>query len=401
VRLGVDGWRVLGSRTGVGNVILNTVRHWDAATVASRFDEITFYTPAPLDRGDVALPETVRERVLASRLPMLPWDNLRLGPGVSDDVLWFPSYSRPLFSRARRVVVSIYEATLRMHPEWFPRSHWYSFPSLYLGLYGWSAHHSALVIANTRAARDDIERAYRVPRDKIRVVSLAPAERFKPAEDGGQRAATTAKYVGERIPFFLFVGKMTPRRNVPMLMTAFARAKSLHSLPHKLVLVGLNTTGLDLQGLARKLGVASDLVHPGYVPDVDLVGLYSAATAFVLPYSYESLSLTTLEAQASGCPVITTDAPGLREVTGGEALYISQAEVGELSEALARLARDDELRARLSQRGWKWASQFSWKRTARETLDVLREAASLPAHMGASPRPRLRRIRRPQRQTSG
>src|SRR6185436_20627473 len=127
------------------------------------------------------------------------------------------------------------------------------------------------------------------------------------------------------VPFFLFVGKLTPRRNVPKLMEALAVFKRRTQQPHKLMVVGLNTTGIDIAGRARELGIEKDFVYTGYVPDEDLILLYNAAHAFVLPYSYEAgASLTALEAQAAGLPVITVDTPGLRETTGNEALYMAE-----------------------------------------------------------------------------
>jgi glycosyltransferase involved in cell wall biosynthesis len=124
------------------------------------------------------------------------------------------------------------------------------------------------------------------------------------------------------------------------------------------------------------LGIEKDFVYTGYVPDEDLILLYNAAHAFVLPYSYEAgASLTALEAQAAGLPVITVDTPGLRETTGNEALYMAEAEVPDMVEAMTRAAQDPEFRRGLSEGGLRFARQFSWRRTAAETLAVLEEAA--------------------------
>ncbi len=78
-----------------------------------------------------------------------------------------------------------------------------------------------------------------------------------------------------------------------------------------------NTTGVDLDGKARELAYEDDFRHYDYVADDDLSLLYAGAESFVLPYSYEALSLTALEAQATGCPLLTVDTPGLREQRAG------------------------------------------------------------------------------------
>nr|MBA2524503.1 hypothetical protein [Pyrinomonadaceae bacterium] len=64
MKLGINGWRIHGQRTGVGRYLLNVVKNWTPEMVAGRFDEINFYTPKPIDRMEISLPENFRERVL-------------------------------------------------------------------------------------------------------------------------------------------------------------------------------------------------------------------------------------------------------------------------------------------------------------------------------------------------
>ncbi|MEP7131768.1 MAG: glycosyltransferase family 1 protein, partial [Acidobacteriota bacterium] len=322
MKIGINGWRIHGRRTGVGRYLYNVIRYWDRELVGNRFEEINFYSPKPVDRRDISLPENIREKVLGPEAPMLVWENLRFGPGAADDVLFCPSFSRPLVARGR-TVVTIFEATLKLHPEQFPRSHWYTVPEAYLKLYEWSGRHATLVLAGNEAAANDLVTGFGFDRRKIRVVPLAPPEEFRPMKEDPRLPDIRRRYVGEDVPFFLFVGKMTPRRNVPMLMKAFAALKRRRpKLPHRLLVVGLNTVHHDLGALSRELGLGNDFTHHEYVPDGDLLLLYNAAEAFVLPYSYEAVSLTTMEAQATGTPVITADTPGMREGTGGKAILL-------------------------------------------------------------------------------
>lgn len=375
--LGINGWRIQGQRTGVGRYVANIVRHWTPDVVSGRFDDIVFYTPAPARQSGVELPDGVRERVLASKAPLLVWENARFGPTAREDVLFCPSYSRPIVARGR-TVVTIFEATLKLYPEYFPREHWYSMSRLYLGLYGWSGKRSALVLTTTDAARRDIVTGYGIPAGKIRVVRIAPPEVFQPIADAMRLAAIRRKYVGDDAPFFLFVGKITPRRNVPVLMEAFAAFRAAGPTPIRLLVIGRNTTGIDIAGHARTLALGDSFRHADYIPDDDLVLLYNAALAFVLPYSYEAgASLTTLEAQATGLPVITMDTPGLREATGDAALYLAEPSAAAIHAALREMAASADRRAEIAEGGLAFARQFTWKRTADETLGVLHEAARL------------------------
>ncbi len=372
MKLGVNGWRIHGQRTGVGRYVFNVVKHWTADVVAGRFEEINFYTPKAVDRQELPLPENIRERVLSSQWPMLVWENLRLAPSVTDDVLFCPSYSRPLLVRGK-TVVAMFDATLHLFPEFYP-----AFARVFYDrLYGWSVRRATLVITGTETARQDIARSYGVPLSRIRVVPLAPAEIFKPLAGDARLAALRERYLASSAPFFLFVGKLTARRNVPKLMEAFAELKRRTALPHKLLVIGLNTTHLTLAELAANLGIGNEFKHFEYVPDDDLTTLYNGAEAFVMPYSYEAVSLTALEAQATGTPVITVDTPGLRETTGGAAILMSKAEVPEIVEAMSRLTRNPALRCELAERGLAHARRFSWQRSSTETLAILEEAAQL------------------------
>jgi glycosyltransferase involved in cell wall biosynthesis len=380
MKLGINGWRIHGLRTGIGRYLFNVARHWNADAVAKHFDEINFYTQRPVDRRDISLPANIREQVLGPdwRLwrKMLLWENLRFGPTATDDVLFCPSYSRPLVARGK-TVVAMFDATLHLHPELYrPAARLFNDR-----LYGWSVRNSALVITGTETARQDIARSYGVPAERIRIVPLAPADIFQPLGQplgGDPRVAEAAvRYLGAPAPYFLFVGKLTARRNVPKLMEAFAALKRRHPLPHKLLVIGLNTTDLNLSRLAAQFDITDDFKHCAYVPDEDLTLLYNGALAFVMPYTYEAVSLTALEAQATGTPVITVDTPGLRETTNGIAFWMPRAEVPDITEALARIAGDARLRRHLSEAGLAHVSQFTWQRCAAETLNVLAEAAQM------------------------
>lgn len=372
MKLGINGWRIHGRRTGIGRYLLNIVKHWTADAVDRRFNEINFYTPLPVNRAEIPLPENIRERIVGPNWRMLVWENLRFAPSAADDVLFCPSYSRPIFARGS-TVVAMFDATPHLFPELYPPST----RLFYDRLYGWSVRHATLVITGSQTARDDIVRCYGVDHSRIRVVPLAPAEIFKPLRGDPSVSAAVARYLGSPVRYFLFVGKLTARRNVPKLMAGFAELKRRQAVPHKLLVIGLNTTGLNLSEMARELGIANDFRHCDYVSDEDLNLLYNGAEGFVMPYTYEAVSLTALEAQATGTPVIAADTPGLRETTNQIALLLRQVEVREVADGLSRLVNDEDLRRELSEKGLAHAQRFSWRRSAAETLEILEEAGRL------------------------
>jgi alpha-1,3-rhamnosyl/mannosyltransferase len=374
MKLGINGWRIHGQRTGVGRYLLNIVKHWTPEMTGGRFDEINFYTPKAIDRSEIPLPANVRERVLSPYTKMLVWENLRLAPVADDDVVFHPSFSRPLAARGK-TVVSMHEASQFLYPELFPKS----VSLFYKRLYAWSGRHATLVIVGSEDSKRDIARCCGIPLSRIRVAYMAPAEFFKPVRDESQINAVRQQRVGTSAPFFLTVGKMSGRRNFPCLLEAFAEFKRRTGQPHKLLMVGLNIHNIDIAGIIEKLGIKDDVLTPGFVSDEELNLIYNAAEAFISPSVYETICLPVMEAQAAGLPVICIDTPGMRETMGDAALFISKLEIEELAEAMSRMAEDAALRRELTETGLIYSKRFSWQKCAADVLAVLTEAVQMSA----------------------
>jgi len=370
--LGVSGWRLHGQRTGVGRYLLNVIGRWTPELVSQNFAEATLYTPHTVDRRAAGLPEGLRVTVRESRLPMIPWDNLRVAPAATQSVMLYPSYSRPLLARGATVVVT-HDATLRLHPELFTRRD----RAFYAPLYGWSARAATLVIATTHAAKGDIAREWDVNPDKIRVTHLAAAPCFQPLPGQEHRGTLRTRATGADIPFFLFVGKLSGRRNVPLLLRAFAEFRWSSECPHRLVAAGPDDSMREVRSMSEAMQLGEFVVTRSFLPDGELNELYNCADALVMPSAYETMSLPTMEAQAAGTPVISIDTPGSREITGGAALLIPKLTVGELADAMTRLASDAALRSDIAERGLVNSRRFSWERCASETLAICREAAEM------------------------
>ena len=124
----------------------------------------------------------------------------------------------------------------------------------------------------------------------------------------------------------------------------------------------------------ERLSLGGRVVVTGYVPESDLPALYNGARVFVYPSLYEGFGLPVLEAMACGTPVVTANASSTAEVVGDAALVVDPHDEAELAGALLAAANDSALRATLRSRGLARASEFSWARTARETLAVYRKA---------------------------
>jgi glycosyltransferase involved in cell wall biosynthesis len=122
----------------------------------------------------------------------------------------------------------------------------------------------------------------------------------------------------------------------------------------------------------RALGLEDRVHFLGFVPDADLPALYSGAEVAALVSLYEGFGLPVLEVMACGTPVVTSNVSSLPEVAGSAALLVNPQDDEAIAAALARCITDQELRLELAGRARLHLEGFSWERTARETLAVLR-----------------------------
>ena len=163
-------------------------------------------------------------------------------------------------------------------------------------------------------------------------------------------------------PYFLFVGTLEPRKNVPLLLEAWRAVRQDHDID--LVLAGRRRG--DFPELAPEPG----LRIAGEVSDADLPALYSGASAFVYPSHYEGFGLPVLEAMQCGACVIVSSA--LKEAAGDSALYGDT--VQELAAAMRAVAASSQLVSEWRARSLARARLFSWEKTAQATYEVYLEA---------------------------
>ena len=231
---------------------------------------------------------------------------------------------------------------------------------------------AAHVITDSESSRDDILRVYRMDAHRVTAIHLAANEEFVPLTKLRASQLETEKY-GICDPFVLSVGVLQPRKNLGLLVRAFAAIKSQTSLPHKLVLTGKAGWGTEnLDGLLNQLGISEHVILTGYVPDEDLPMLYSAASVLAYPSMYEGFGLPPVESMSCGTPVLVSDAPCMPEIAGEGGWVLPARDPKPWTQAMIDLLSSDDLQSKWSGRGLKRAKDFSWETTAKKTMDVYR-----------------------------
>ena len=366
--LAVDALRLVGPRTAMGRYIEHLAYHW--SRLRGPFDRVVLMCPGDV-RVDVPGHDTeVVLRPFAEGWPLLLWEQLalpRAARGAS--VLFCPSYVGPLAYGGPMVVANhgIYEA-LPGEFSWSQRLR--STP-----LFRRSARKASRVIANSKATKADLVTHFGVDEARIDVVYPAAHERFREPQDPALVERAVVAALGRRAPYVLFVGKLARRRNVPSLIEAFGRARREGRLPHHLLIVGPNVTGLRVDEIAARSGADGFVTHVPHLGQEELARLYAGADIFVLPTTYEGLSWTILEAMASGTAVLAVPHPTLAEV-GGEAAYtVPTPGAEDLARGLLVLLTEPDLRRRHAERGRAVAARHSWRGSAEETLAILDRVA--------------------------
>ena len=238
-----------------------------------------------------------------------------------------------------------------------------------------TSHH---IVTISEASKQDIIARYGVPDDKVTVTPLAvETNHFRPVP----------KDARWQKPYLLFVGTLEPRKNVPLLVRAFARVAK--DIPHQLVIAGKADSDygnvlreIEVQRLAGRVRV-EDFVDYGALP-----ALYSGADLFVWPSIYEGWGFPPQEAMACGTPVVVSDGGALPEVVGGvgevvpfsvDSLPARTRDIDfeeHLANKILSVLNDQDKREEMSRAGLERVKQFSWEEVARRTLEVYKSVVA-------------------------
>ncbi len=285
------------------------------------------------------------------------------------DVAFFPSSNMPPGIPCPAVVAMLdlgyFHPTLRMYR--FADTRYMRWAIRY------SARRAERLVAISEHTRRDVLRLTKARPRRVSVTPLACDPLYKLPVDSDAVAGFRRRHGLER-DFVLYAGNISPRKNLGLLLDAFARAKD--RLACDLAITGGRAWSEDFETAVRHAGLDGRVRRLGHIERQDMPLLYRAATALAFPSLFEGFGLPILEAQACGVPVVCANATSLPEVAGDGALLVAPTSVADWAEALVRVVDDAHLRANLIETGLANEARFTWESTARLTLAALEEAVA-------------------------
>lgn len=320
-------------------------------------------------------PEPAVEEIAIAARTVGGWDQLAVPAAVRRhriDVLFNPKYSIPLRGRCPSVWVC-HGLDWYVMP-WASRfvdrlSHRFLVPHY--------ASKAAAIIAVSEITRQHVMEYLHVPPDRVVTVYSGVDNVFRHPVGEQRLREIQAKYsLPER--FLLYAGAIYPPKNFTRLIQAYARVGPERGIP--LVIAGGENRFLSERELQEPevLGISEWVHWPGWLGQEELAGFYGLADALLLPSLFESCGLPVLEAMAVGCPVVTSDRYGTKELAEGAAVLVDPESVESIAAGIRRVLEDAALRARLVAAGRERSAEFQWSRCATGILSVLERVAQAP-----------------------
>ncbi|OCL25566.1 hypothetical protein U472_14640 [Orenia metallireducens] len=344
--------------SGIGRYSSNLIEELSKIKIADQLSLFSNYGKRQID--DFKIINCHSNVFSVSEQIELPYLNLK----NKIDLFHSPHFVFPIF-KFNKLVLTIHDLTPLLFPEYFS-----SFARGYMRAMIWLSKFKAdKIITVSKNTKEDLIKNFGFKENKIKVIYNGVEESYQPFIDQELLKDTRQKYnTGENC--ILYVGNIKPHKNIPRLLKALSKVNE----DSKLIIVGKRDKAYDeIFEVIDKYQLNERVIFTGFVPDEDLILLYNAATLFVYPSLYEGFGLPPLEAMACGTPVITSNVSSLPEVVGDAAITINPYNIEELSDSINKVLSSKELQQELSQKGLERSKEFTWRRTAEETLKVYEE----------------------------
>lgn len=362
--------------TGIGRYT------WELAKELERSDEIAalrffsrtrFVDTLPTPRAESGVETTPRGRL---RRRILRAGYRAIGPAIQavsfqrhrDWLFHATNFYLPPFPGAK--VVTIHDLSVLHFPDYHPADRVAHLAAAIPD----ALRRADRILTDSEHVRQELLERFGIEGERVSAVPLACGPEYHP-RSRGETEATLGRFGLRHGSYSLFVGTIEPRKNIDLMLDAYAVLPA--SLRKEFPFVVAGHPGWKSESLHTRLSKAEEegwLRYLGYVDVESLPALFAGARCFVYPSLYEGFGLPLLEAMASGVPCVTVPNSSMEEIAGTSVLYCRPNECESLAVAIETLLINEEEHGKKRGSGLERAGCFSWKNTARKTIDVYRVA---------------------------
>lgn len=286
--------------------------------------------------------------------------------------VYHTQYITPFFvSHSIKIVTIVHDISFNFFPKFIKFSDLFFLKTL-IPL---SIKRADRIIGVSKFTRDEIIKFYKTKPEKVEWIHNSISDDFLSKEISENRLAEVRRKYQLPEKFILYVGTLQPRKNLPMLVEAFAKIKA--DLGDMKLVIGGNRKAhnydrrIDYAISANNL--QDEIIFPGFIDEADKSAIFQLAHAFAFPSLYEGFGIPVLEAMSQGVPVICSDIPSLKEICQDSALYFDINNLDDFSKKLYNVCMDNELRGELIRLGGQRIGFFSWQKSASKMLAIYNE----------------------------
>ncbi len=316
--------------------------------------DITFVSPQNIIQQELGNKLKVKK---IGRLTIHLWEQIELRKYLKKNnyplLLNFVN-TAPMFYKNQ--IVTIHDLSFLRYPKWFSKKIHLAYKYLIPNI----AKYSRKIITVSQFSKREIKELLNIEEKKIEVIYNAVSDSFK---------------YDNNVPkenFILTVSSLGPRKNFKNLILAFKKLKLNN---YKLLIVGNQNKAFLYTELRNLIKDEKNVEFTGYVSDEKLINLYQRAKIFVYPSFYEGFGIPPLEAMACGTPVVVSKAASLPEVCGDAAYYVDPYDIDSIAKGMEAVLTDEKLQKELIKKGLERVKLFSWEKSARKVLNIIKEVA--------------------------
>ena len=228
---------------------------------------------------------------------------------------------------------------------------------------------SDFIITVSESVKAELVKEFNLPPEKCVVTTIPPSANFYQKNTN----EIHKKYNIHTKKFIFFIGTLEPRKDLPTLIEAYCKLPIGLKKEYSLIIAGGKgwKTEKSRQALESAQNAGENIINVGFIDHIDTSAFYQNASIFVMPSLYEGFGMPVLESMASGCPVIVSDIPVLREAAGSAALFAKAGDSDSFSYNIQKLLCDTSLQKELIKKGKSQLNNFSWDKNVKKILDQI------------------------------